>query len=192
MFHQQHFGKGFRWGAGIDFVAVVPRYKNAYLHQLYAELGYKCIEVSIGSKERYQSLVDASLSSGDMIYSNNARPIPEMNISIPRFTTIPLTKGWLQFKGNFSVGRSFDTGYLEEWHGDEYTWVKNVLWHHKSLFLQVKDTRGDFPFSATIGIQHIAQWGGTSTNPNIGEQPHSFKDFLRIITGREGGGDATL
>lgn len=192
VFHQQHFGKGFRWGAGIDVVAAVPRYKNAYIHQLYAELGYKCLEVSLGSKERYQSLVDASLSSGDMIYSNNARPVPEMNIRIPRFTTIPLTKGWLQFKGNFSVGRSFDTGYLEDWHGDDYTWVKNVLWHHKSLFFQVKDTRGDFPLSAIVGIQHIAQWGGTSTNPNIGEQPHSFKDFLRIITGREGGGNATL
>lgn len=92
VFHQQHFGKGFRWGAGLDLVGVTPRDKHAYIHQLYAEIGYKCIEVSLGSKERYHSLVDPFLSSGDMIYSNNARPIPEMNISIPRFTTVPLTK----------------------------------------------------------------------------------------------------
>lgn len=191
VFHRQEFGKGFRWGAGLDLVAAVPRYKHVYIHQLYAELGYKCIEVSLGSKERYQSMVNPSLSSGDMIYSNNARPIPELNIRIPQYTVIPLTKGWLQFKGNFSVGRSFDKDYLKEVHPDSYTWVNDVLWHHKSLSFQIKDTRGDFPFSAIIGLQHIAQWGGTSTNPKIGEQPHSFKDFLRVVMGRAGGDNAT-
>ena len=41
VFHQQHFGKGFRWGAGLDLVGVTPRDKHAYIHQLYAEIGYK-------------------------------------------------------------------------------------------------------------------------------------------------------
>ena len=146
----------------------------------------------MGSKERYHSLVDPFLSSGDMIYSNNARPIPEMNISIPRFTTVPLTKGWLQFKGNFSVGRSFDSDYLSDRYAEKYTFVEHVLWHQKSVYFQIKDTRGDFPLSGTLGVQHIVQWGGTSTDPKIGEQPHSIKDFVRIMLGAKGGGDASL
>ena len=34
VFHQQHFGKGFRWSAGLDIVAVVPRYRNVYILSL--------------------------------------------------------------------------------------------------------------------------------------------------------------
>lgn len=192
VFHQQHFGKGFRWGVGLDLVGVTPRDKHAYIHQLYAEIGYKCLEVSLGSKERYLSLVDPFLSSGDMIYSNNARPIPEMNISIPRFTTVPLTKGWLQFRGNFSVGRSFDSDYLSDRYTGKYTFVEHVLWHQKAVYFQISDTRGDFPLSGTLGVQHIVQWGGTSTDPKVGEQPHSIKDFVRIMLGAKGGSDATL
>ena len=113
VFHQQHFGKGFRWSAGLDIVAVVPRYRNVYIQQIYAELGYKSMLLSVGSKENRHSLWDHSLSSGDMVLSSNARPIPEIKLSMPEFTVVPLTKGWMQVKGDFAVGKSFDTKYLE-------------------------------------------------------------------------------
>lgn len=192
-FHNQSFGykNRFRWSAGADFVVAAPRYKNVYVQQLYAEIGYRCLQLSIGSKENYTSLWDRWLSSGDLVQSANARPIPEVNLSIPQFTVVPLTQGWLQIKGDFAVGRSFDTKYLEDFTNGNQTYVKNVLWHHKSFFFQVKDTKGGFPLSAIIGIRHAAQWGGTSTNPNVGKQPQSLKDFLRVVAGKEGGGDAT-
>lgn len=192
VFHRQSLGNHFRWSAGVDAVVVAPRYKNVYIQQLYAEIGYRCLELSIGSKERYSSMLDPELSTGDIIYSNNSRPLPEVRLSVPNYTVVPLTKGWLQFRGDFSVGKSFDTGYLEEWHADKSYWVKDVLWHYKKFSLQVKDTRGSFPFSASVGVQHIAQWGGTSTNPKLGEQPHSFKDFIRIVTGSKGGDGASM
>ena len=91
VFHNQTFGKGFRWGAGLDVVAAVPRHRNFFIQQIYAELGYKCLLLSVGSKERYNSLWDRWLSSGDIVQSANARPIPEVNISIPEFTVVPLT-----------------------------------------------------------------------------------------------------
>ena len=190
--HNQTFGKGFRWGAGLDVVAAVPRHRNFFIQQIYAELGYKCLLLSVGSKERYNSLWDRWLSSGDIVQSANARPIPEVNISIPEFTVVPLTKGWMQVKGDFAVGRSFDKDYLANFTNNKQTYVDNVLWHHKSLFVQIKDTRNDFPLSGVIGVQHWAQWGGTSTNPKIGKQPQSIKDLIRVICGSEGGGDATV
>ncbi len=192
VFHQQSVGNHFHWSAGVDMVVSAPRYKNVYLQQLYASIGYRCLELSIGCQEYYQSMLDPDLSSGDMILSNNARPIPMINLRVPHYTIVPRTKGWVQFKGNFSVGRSFDTGYLQERHADNYTWVKDVLWHHKSFSLQLKDTKGDFPLEAVVGIQHLAQWGGTSTSPKVGEQPHSLKDFVRIIIGDKGGSTASL
>lgn len=191
VFHQQHLNKDFRWSAGLDIVATVPRHRNIYIQQLYAELGYKSLLLSIGSKERYTSLWDRSLSSGDMILSTNARPIPEINLSIPEFTVVPLTQGWLQIKGDFAVGRSFDSDYLNNFTNAQQVYIKNVLWHHKSFYVQIKDTKNNFPLSGAIGLQHWAQWGGTSTNPKSGVQPHSIKDFIRVVCGKEGGSDAT-
>ncbi len=57
VFHNQTFGKGFHWGAGLDVVAAVPRHRNFFIQQIYAELGYKCLLLSVGSKERYNSLL---------------------------------------------------------------------------------------------------------------------------------------
>ena len=55
IFHNQWFGKGFRWGAGLDVIATVPRHKNFHIQQIYASLGYKCLEMTLGSKEQYES-----------------------------------------------------------------------------------------------------------------------------------------
>lgn len=193
VFHRQSFGRGFYWGAGLDGVAAVPRHRNVYIQQLYGELGYKCLLLRVGSKER-AGLSDLArgLSTGDVIQSWNARPIPEVNLSIPEFTVIPGLKGWVQFKGDFAVGRSFDKDYLEDFAAANQTYINNVLWHHKSIFLRLKDTRGGFPLSATVGLEHVAQWGGTSTDPALGKQPQSLKDFIRVIAGRSGGSDASL
>lgn len=191
-YHKQSFGDGFKWGAGLNVVAALPRDREFFIQQLYAEIGYKSLLLSIGSKHRYNSLWDRDLSSGDLVQSTNARPIPELNISIPEFTVVPLTKGWMQIKGDFAVGRSFDKDYLEKFTQGKQTYVNNVLWHHKSLHVRIKDTNNGFPLSAVIGVQHWAQWGGTSTNPKIGEQPHSLKDFFKVVCGSEGGGNATI
>lgn len=191
IFHQQNFGKGFRWSAGLDLVAAVPRYRNVYLQQIYAELGYKSLQLTIGSKENYTSLWDRSLSTGDMVLSTNARPIPEINLSMPHFTVVPLTKGWLQIKGDFAVGRSFDAKYLEDFVKTNQTYNKNILWHHKSFYIRIQDTRNNSPLSGIIGVQHWAQWGGTSSNEKIGVQPHSLKDFIRVVIGKEGSSQAS-
>lgn len=192
VFHQQQFGKGFRWNAGLDLVVAAPRNHNVFIQQAYIDLGYKCLLLSVGSKERYTSLWDRSLSSGDMILSTNARPIPEINISIPEFTEVPLTKGWMQIKGDFALGRSFDSDYLKDFVNLNQTYTQDVLWHHKSFYVRIKDTKGGSPFSGTIGVQHWAQWGGTSSNPAIGVQPHSLKDFIRVVCGKEGGTGASM
>ncbi|MDR1403923.1 MAG: capsule assembly Wzi family protein [Tannerellaceae bacterium] len=191
-FHNGAFAKDFYWGAGLDMVAAVPRYRNVYIQQLYAEIGFQALLVSIGSKERYTSLWDKRLSSGDMVLSPNARPIPEINLSFPEFTVVPYTKGWLQVKGDFAVGRSFDTSYLEHFVNEKQNYNKETLWHHKSAYFRIKSTENDFPLSLSLGVQHWAQWGGVSTNNSIGKQPQSLKDFVRIIIGKEGGKGSTM
>ena len=192
IFHRQTAGKNIRWSAGLDILASTPRHRHACIQQLYVEAAYRWLNLTVGSKETYTSLWDKNLSSGDMVHSANARPIPEINIYTPHFTPVPGTKGVLQFRGNFALGRSFDTEYLRALKNKPSHYIENVLWHHKSLHLRLLDPHHHFPLTATIGVRHHAQWGGVSTNPGEGVQPHSPKDFIRIIMGRSGGSDASL
>ncbi len=192
VFHSRSLWQNFRWSAAVEMVASTPRYKNVYLQQIYAEARYNNITLSIGSRENYNSIVDKELSSGDVVTSANARPIPEIDLSVPHYMPVPYTKGILHFKGNFAVGRSFDTDYLEQFINTEEYFTKNTLWHNKSLHFRLVDPHRQFPLTLTIGGRHYVQWGGTSTDPKIGVQPHSFTDFIRIVMGRSGGGEASL
>jgi len=174
----------------LDVIYSTPRERNMYVQQAFVELLSEYLHISIGSKEDRTSLWDTELGSGDMVASANARPVPEINISVPQFTPLPFTKGLLQVRCNFAAGRSFDADYLKSAYTDDQYYVRNIFWHHKALHLRIADT--GFPLSAVLGIRHRAQWGGTSNNPEVGVQPHSFKDFLRIVAGRSGGESAAL
>jgi len=176
--------------AKVDLIAVAPRYRNLYIQQLYAELRYKGLRLSIGSQESgqyLQTVTDPYLSSGDLGIATNARPIPEINLYSPDFILLPWTAGWLQGKANFALGRSFDTNYLDSYIGENQYYIQHLLWHHKSLYVRIKDSRNDFPLSMIAGIRHTAQWGGEATNPLFkGKQPRTLKDFLRIVLGQSG------
>jgi hypothetical protein len=194
--YHHRFGRDFGWTTKADLIAVTPRYRNIYVQQLFTELAYKGVRLSIGSQEtgRYlQTVTDPFLSSGDLGLAINARPIPEINAYSPGFLSVPWTSGWLQVKGNFSVGRSFDTDYLNSFINEKQHYIQNLLWHHKSLYLQLKDTKQHAPVSFIVGIRHAVQWGGEATDPKLkGQQPHAFMDFVRIVFGQSGDQHATL
>ena len=196
MSYHHFFNSNWSWVTKVDLVAVVPRYRNVYAQQLYSELAYKGIRLSIGSHEsgKYlQTVTDPLLSSGDLGLATNARPIPEINLYSPDFIALPWTGGWLQGKANFAVGRSFDTDYLDSFIDENQYYIQNLLWHHKSLYVRIKDTKNDFPLSFIAGIRHVVQWGGEATNPLFkGQQPHSLKDFLRVVLGFSGDETASI
>ena len=192
IFHDHPFQNGIILSAGADLLAATPRTGNVYVQQLFATIQYRFLNLTIGSKENYTSLWDKALSSGDMVLSPNARPIPEINLSVPHFTAVPFTKGHLQFRGNIEEGRSFDSRYLQSFTNGQTVYVKNVLWHHKSLHIRLLDPDEKFPLTAIAGMRHDAQWGGTSTDPEIGKQPMTIKDYLRVFLGKAGDSEAQI
>ena len=68
-------------------------------------------------------------------------------------------------RGDFAVGKSFDTDYLKNFANSKQTYVKNVLWHHKSFFFRIKDTENNFPYPSQPVFSISAQWEVISTNP---------------------------
>ncbi|MDR3137442.1 MAG: capsule assembly Wzi family protein [Tannerellaceae bacterium] len=187
--HQGSWGQEVCWDVGADMV-VTPREGKAHIQQAYGGIRYKGWELIMGAKERYISLWDKNLSSGDMIQSGNARPLPELNLAVPQFVGLPWAGKWVQWKGEFSVGWAVDKNYLASSTGEKAYYVKNVYRHNKTLFLRLSDSRRNVPLYATVGFRHTAQWGGESTNPAHGKLPQSFTDFLRVITARPGGANA--
>ena len=118
-------GSRFGWGAGFEYLlgygsaAYYDDYRTmvdgrpsvrasrqapARVQQLYAEIKYRGVYLLGGMKERRSGIVDNGLSSGDLVRSNNARPIPGVAAGFIDFQNIPFTNGWVQIDGEIMYG----------------------------------------------------------------------------------------
>lgn len=159
------FGLGVAYdNAGRDEVfpdEVYVQYKNPWLR------------VSLGIKQKEEHYQGLSATNENILWSVNARPMPGLE---------------LETMGPVFFNRAETWGFEARW--AEYLMekdrhVENAKVHHK-MFRLVHDAGKGWRFK--VGIQHFAQWGGTS--PDRGEQPEGLKDYIRIITGRNGGEEA--
>jgi hypothetical protein len=181
----------FRWEAGVDMVGAAKHSSSFWVHQFYAGLSFQAFHLSVGAKERYNSILDKDLSTGDMTFSANARPIPEVCIGFPEYTNVPYTKEIMKFKADFAVGKSLDKNYLLRVKNASTKYTIDALWHRKSLYIQWADPEEKFPWIFTLGLDHAAQWGGwtsleNNSGNNFGQLPVSFRDFVRIVFGESG------
>lgn len=190
LFYGKSLNEDWKIQAGVDLVAAAHHTSSVFVQQLYADVQYQNVLLSIGPKERYNSILNKRLSVGDLNYSTNARPIPEINLSFPEYTTVPFTKQILTFKADFAVGKSFDNDYILETKNDQASYCKDILWHHKSLFLKLEEPGHQFPLSLEFGLSHAVQWGGWSSYQGGFNLPSSLKDLARVIVGKGGGSDA--
>ena len=125
------------------------------------------LQLDIGRFSQPIGLNNHHLSSGSMMVSNNAMPVPKVSVSTPDFMGVPFTDGHVEYKGMFSHG------WFEE---DRH--VESPYLHQKYFYLKLN--LGSW--SGIGGIVHNAQWGGT--DPDRGKLPQSFGDYIRLITGQ--------
>jgi hypothetical protein len=198
VFHKQQLNKNWAFRAGFDMAVSSPHaFGTVWVQQVYGQVDWKLLQLRIGSKEDYSSLLDENLSSGDFNASNNARPIPEINISLNRFCLVPYTKGNMYVKGDFAVGKYLDGKWQENTARPYHQqYLTDVLSHHKSLYFRFGNIEEKHKLQFTFGFSHYAQWGGNiyyrrtdlQDIPSYEkkEQPHGFGDFLRVMIAREG------
>ncbi len=154
-----------RWriGYGAD-VAVAAGFTSTFVvQQLYADMQYKDLRLSVGAKERASELKNEALSSGGMTSSANARPVPQVRIELPDFWKIPGTRDWLAIKGHLAYGRFTDDNWQEGFHKDGTLYSANVLYHSKAGFLRVGNKQ-KFPLTFTGGLEMYTQFGGEAWN----------------------------
>lgn len=157
---------------GLDAVWGRDAIGGASLQQAYVRLSALGFRLDAGRVEPAAPDLDP-LSSGTFGLGTNARPIPQVGLSVPDFLGVPLTRGWLAFKGS----------YVHGWLGGD-RFVDDAFLHAKTFYLRAG---GPLPVRAFAGLHHYALWGGT--HPTAGPMPEGLGEFIRVNLVQSGSSD---
>ena len=129
-----------------------------WIQQLYGEVKFRGVFLTLGMKEYQSTIVDNRLSSGDVTESGNTRPMPGGRIGFIDFQNIPFTNGWVQIQGEIGYYRSTDG----DWQRDRFNFYNGHYttgwwYNYKRCYFRTKPTE---PFSVTLGMQAAAQFSG--------------------------------
>lgn len=102
-----------RWGMGygVDVAAASHFTSHMVVQQAFFELRWLHGVLTVGAKDYPMELKNNRLSSGSQTLGINARPIPQVRLAVPEYWTVPLTNGWLHFKGHMAYGVYTDDGW---------------------------------------------------------------------------------
>ena len=143
---------------------------DVILSQAYARFAWKKILLSVGSRYEDIQFDNLSATNGNLFLSNNARPIPRISVGTQDYWKVPFAEDWLAVKGIYSEGMMLDDRYVD-----------NTRVHYKNAYIRIG---GDRRLNFEVGFQHYAQWGGTSSDPEVGELPTDFTNYTRMIVGK--------
>lgn len=203
----------FSWSAGFDYLAGVGEKteyarwnedaqtwgvnaarRNAFrITQLFGQLKYRAVYLTVGMKDSHSLIVDDRLSSGDLTRSNNASPIPGISAGFLDFVDIPFTNGWVQINGEIMYGKMMDSEFKRrEFNYYSGVYANGIYYNYKRCYFR---TDPDKNFHVTVGMQAAAFYGGTSYTYIRGQLRDSehhgsgLKDMLQAFLPMEGGED---
>lgn len=192
-FREFQMDRRFSWDFGVDLVVPYNYTSHFVVQQLYAGVRYRSLSLTIGSQEWTNGIVSSELSSGDMLFSQNSRPIPQARLEMKEYNFVPWTKQWLAVKGYFSFGAYTDSKWERNHTGPDGDWSEHRLFHSKGVFLRGGNP-DRFPLTVDGGLEMGAQFGGTCyrKNPITGDRDvikftHSLKDIIKVIIPSSGG-----
>jgi len=144
---------------------------TGFFNELYAHVRLYIVDVTAGIHPMYTPFGDAELSSGDLLFSDNAHPIPRISIGLDKYTPFPGLFGYVEIRGGVTHG----------WLGDQNEYVRKTLLHHKFIGGRLG---GRLPVNLAYELHHAAQWGGYAGDLDLG---NDFQSFKNICLARKGG-----
>ena len=139
-----------------------------WLQQGYVRIRYGIFELTGGRWQRTLGSPDEDLSTGSLAISGNARPFTQLLLSVPEYSDVPFTRGWVQFKGTYGHG----------WLGED-RYIRGAFLHEKSFFARVGK---DLPVNLSGGLIHLVVWAGEV--PGQGPLPDDLKNYWQVIRGQ--------
>ncbi len=185
VFYNDEWGK-WKVNAGLDLVAAAGA--TSCVQQAYADFRYQWLGIFAGSKEMNAPLLNPVLSSGDLTWSGNARPIPQIMVGLPDYVYL-LPR--LAIRGEISYGWFTDGGYLEDHVRLDrgYWYTKGIKYHHKEGFVRIGVPGGKWQLD--FGMTMDTQFGGKLvTQSGVTNLGNSLKDYLRVFVPGAGGADS--
>ena len=150
---------------------------SIFVHELYLNGSFWVFNACVGMREESYGNQDETLSSGGLLFSKNARPLPKIFVGIEDFTPLFFKNRLVEFKGGISHG----------WFTDQ-VFAKDLLFHHKYGIVRLGGIKS--PVHVQYAVDHAAQWGGNV--PNVGKQPVGLNDFINVFLAKSGSSSATL
>ena len=153
-----------RLGYGADMAAGYGNQSYINVQQLFLDLQWRMLRLSLGQKQRSSEFKNEELSSGGMTLGINARPIPQVRLELPDFWIVPGTKGLFAIKAHIAYGMYTDNSWQRHWNaGTHNIYTKNSLFHSKSLFMKIGNEK-KFPLTLKWGLEVASQFGGKGYN----------------------------
>ena len=102
-----------RWGVGYGVDVAVPYHftSSVVVQQAYAEARWLHGALTVGSKQQPMELKNNRLSTGSQTLGINARPVPQVRLSLPDYWTLPGTNYWVHLKGHIAYGKMTDQNW---------------------------------------------------------------------------------
>ena len=147
-----------RWGIGygVDAAVAAGFTSTLVLQQAYVEGRWLKGVLTIGAKELPMELKNAQLSSGSQTLGINARPVPQVRLSLPDYWAVPGTRQWLSLKGHLAFGRFTDDGWQKDFTQQRSRYTEGTLFHSKAGYVKI----GPGPVSVEAGLELATQFGG--------------------------------
>ena len=205
-----------KYSAGLDLKAGYNQTNNLFVQQLYADVSYKWLALSLGAKERaaemrhfcgidgidnkaVKSLPNLSLDAisdlgtGGLVYSGNAAPIPQLRLEIPEYVGFFGKDTWIKLRGHVAYGIFLDHGFQEKFTvmNPVAKYTSKVLYHSKALFMKLGKP-DKFPLEVEGGLEMYSQFGGDVYSHAKGKylsMPRGLKDYFKALI--PGSGDST-
>lgn len=139
---------------------------NIQRRDLYIQASNKWLNITVGSKQWEEAFFGLSSTNQNFLFSNNARPLPGIIIEANEPFTLfkKLKVDWAIAHYNLNDNR----------------FVANTNVHYKRVSLQAPLSKKS---NVTLGIQHFAQWGGTSTS--LGVLPNNLNAFWDVFLAKQ-------
>lgn len=181
--------KRWSWGAGADLSGGWNIPAAFAVRQLYAEIHYRGLWASIGSKNYGSYYNNHKLSTGDLLFSDNAMAIPQLRIGTNGFAPFWGTKGWFSVRGYLAYGFFTDSNWVKNWVNPHSNRTSNVLFCSRGIWL--RGGRLDkFPVTLDVGVEMGTQFGGTVyIDGNKIKMPRNLKAWIKALVPMSGGDD---
>ena len=182
-----------RLNYGADLALAYNFTSSFVIQQLYGDLQFRKVTLSVGSKEREAQLKNNELSSGAQTFGTNARPTPMISLETPDYVNILRDNKWLGLKFRFGYGITTDWRWQRHFVAEKNRYTGRNWEHNQALYLRIGDEEL-FPLVYEGGFEMACQFGGTiydynQTDMKKIKMKQRFKDFIESIYA--GGNDPT-